>query len=532
MYEVIKITEGVQSTDKVERDYNIAFNHALSESRTQNAVFIVWRQGFGDPIAVCYRGSVVSLTEALRLLTQPSPSPINVSPVAPPLEEEAPRRNKPRRTGPEETKARQHEHLTKQVGAFVVKAAVSDDGLMGIVDSVVSVLGVLDDGDDIIDRGSFVKTLTEHGSRVRVLDSHNSRSVRSAVGKPLEMREIGRNELPLSVLAKYPEATGGLLTSTQFSMTDPDSKAVFDRINMGWVNEWSIGFDLIQSFNSRVKWVNRGDHNELLPLDPTDPPDSAIKRSDGSVRICRFIKEIRLWEYSPVLWGMNPATATAGVKDNDPAAIPEEITPEDDKEMGPNGATSRMGDYLMGHLSAAADNCINPWLYDGLIDAQEYAMLKSFIGEHVTSLRAALPDDLALRPMPSMDWFMFGGGEPTQHKEGRVLSTANLSKITQAADLLSQVVKSAGLEEESVTPEEEQRGLTPVVTPPSAGPHDDAPTSTDSEAGPHTSEAAPDKESQLAMMLRYIALAESEINTLEVLGEGTPTQSPGALRPG
>jgi hypothetical protein len=41
------------------------------------------------------------------------------------------------------------------------------------------------------------------------------------IGRPLEVREVGRDELPEALLADYPDAQGGLLTTTQFLMDTP-----------------------------------------------------------------------------------------------------------------------------------------------------------------------------------------------------------------------------------------------------------------------------------------------------------------------
>lgn len=168
--------------------------------------------------------------------------------------------------------------------AFVTKK----DATQGIVEAVVSVTGVADFHDDIIVAGAFKKTIVERGLKVKVLNHHNSWSVNDVIGVCLEMREVGRDGLPEEVLVAYPDATGGLVTRTQYLMDTPEGAGAFARINAGAIDEYSIGFRCLQ-----YEWK---------------------KMEDG--RVLRLIKEVQLYEYSPVIWGANPATATVGVKSN------------------------------------------------------------------------------------------------------------------------------------------------------------------------------------------------------------------------
>lgn len=177
----------------------------------------------------------------------------------------------------------------------------------GIVEAIVSVFGVLDEGGDIVVPGAYVKTITERGRRIRVLDHHNSYSVRDVIGVPLAMRELSRDELPAEILSQWPEATGGLWTKTQYLLNTEEGAGVFARIASGALAEYSIGYQVMQAGYQDVEWR-------------------------GSIVPVRLLKEIKLWEYSPVVWGMNPATATVQVKAAEmapePAAEPvEEETP-------------------------------------------------------------------------------------------------------------------------------------------------------------------------------------------------------------
>ena len=170
-----------------------------------------------------------------------------------------------------------------------VEATKVIDADEGIVEHLVTVFGVFDDGGDISHPGSFAKTLAERGGKIRVVDSHNYDSVLRVVGKPLMIKEIVREQLPPSVLSQYPEATGGLRARTQFLMNTPEGRGAFERIKEGAINEWSYGYDPMQADYSEVE-------------------------IDGETHTARNLRQIRMWEYSPVLWGMNPATTVMAVK--------------------------------------------------------------------------------------------------------------------------------------------------------------------------------------------------------------------------
>ena len=163
------------------------------------------------------------------------------------------------------------------------------DDTEGVVEHVITVFGNLDDGGDISHPGSFTKTLAEGGLNVRVLDNHNYDSVLRVVGKPIRIREVNREGLPLEVLKEFPEATGGVIAKTQFLMNTPEGRGVFNRIKAGALDEWSYGYDALDTDHSKIT-VN------------------------GIEQTVRNLRAIKLYEYSPVLWGMNPATMTMSAK--------------------------------------------------------------------------------------------------------------------------------------------------------------------------------------------------------------------------
>lgn len=172
------------------------------------------------------------------------------------------------------------------------------DAEQGIVEHLITVFGILDDGGDISHPGSFTKTLAERGHKVLVLDNHNYGSVLSVVAKPVRIYEVRREELPLEVLTEFPTATGGVMAETQFLMDTPEGQGVFNRIKAGALKEWSYGYDALDKDHSKIT-VNNVEHT------------------------VRNLRTIKLYEYSPVLWGMNPATMTMSAKGvNGAAGLP------------------------------------------------------------------------------------------------------------------------------------------------------------------------------------------------------------------
>lgn len=172
----------------------------------------------------------------------------------------------------------------KTIPAFVEIKAEEED--QGIVTHYISVFGVLDLGKDVCHPGSFTKTLQERKGQIRVLDCHQRRSILNALGVPLGLKEVPRDKLPAKVLERFPEATGGVEVRTQFLLDTPEGKGAFIRIKSGAVTEFSFAYDTLDE-----------DFETL---------------SDG--KEIRNLRTIRLWEYGPVLFGMNPAAMVIGAK--------------------------------------------------------------------------------------------------------------------------------------------------------------------------------------------------------------------------
>lgn len=189
----------------------------------------------------------------------------------------------------------------------------------GIVEAIWSVFGVLDGGGDIVQPGAFAKTFVERGGKVKVLDQHNAQSVLNVIGRPVAMRELARYELPPALLAQYPEATGGAWAKVQFLLNTPEGAGAFERIKAGAVDEWSFGYDAL------------------------DKDYSEVKGPDGQPVMARNLRTIKLYELSPVIWGMNEATMTTSAKDATPG------------EAKPWGVIHEGAEWVIYKLDAAGE---------------------------------------------------------------------------------------------------------------------------------------------------------------------------------
>jgi len=152
------------------------------------------------------------------------------------------------------------------------------------------------DGKDIIDKGAFKKTLQEQGHRVKSFWIHD---FFEPIGKPKELKEVSRGKLPQKLLERAPEATGGLYAELKISRTRRGDEAL-TLAKDGVLDEGSIGFDTVKE--------GKVVHEEL----------------DGME--VRHIKELKLYDVSPVPLAMNPAAIITDVK----SAWEEKVEETDD----------------------------------------------------------------------------------------------------------------------------------------------------------------------------------------------------------
>ena len=203
------------------------------------------------------------------------------------------------------TKGQQPQEF-KSVSAYP-EIKVEDGEDKGIVEHLITVFGVLDMGRDVAHPGSFTKTIDEREDRIRVVDSHRRQTVEGVVGVPIKIWEVSRADLPKPVQDKYPEATGGVKALTQFLMDTVAGRETFLRIKAGAVSEFSYGYDTM-------------DHD-------------FTKGADG--KQVRNLRTIRLWEYGPVVFGLNQATEVVDVKSPqtpEPEQVPQGLLTSEEIE--------------------------------------------------------------------------------------------------------------------------------------------------------------------------------------------------------
>lgn len=254
------------------------------------------------------------------------------------------------------------------------------DADQGVVEHLIAIHGILDLGGDISHPGSFAKTITERGQRAKVLDRHMTDSVLRVVGKPLAIQEVGRDELPGKLLEEHPEATGGVKATTQFLLDTPEGQGVFNRIKAGAVDEFSYGYDAIQ-----VDY-------------------STIDTKDGESVDVRNLREVKLYEYSPVVFAMNPATQTLSAKNADEVEADLEEPEEAKVEVTENyvripAGTGDHGDHRIVTKELSASQGIKilycteckevvTYLFDK--DKWDVAKAKQWVADHNKSVAHAL----------------------------------------------------------------------------------------------------------------------------------------------
>jgi len=279
-------------------------------------------------------------------------------------------------------------------------AIKSIDEAKGIVEHIVAITGNIDDVDDRIERGAFAKTILERAGRIRVLDHHNYTSVTNIVGKPLELREVDRSELPPEVLSNAPDATGGLLARTKYAIETQKGREIFELVKGGYAPETSIGYDPIV-----WEYETIGEGKNQRPI--------------------RILKEIRLWEYSNVTWGANPATHTVSAK----------AKGETEKDEKPYDAFREDGKWVVYKVNENGDKIGKPL---GTHDSEEDALAQ------IRALYAQEESSADIDP---------------EIKAGRVLSATNAKRILSAVDALISALQSAGIEYGS---DDDEKDITPL----------------------------------------------------------------------
>lgn len=165
--------------------------------------------------------------------------------------------------------------MDMQRKAFRAPEFKAIDRQAGIIEAIVAVFGNVDMGDERIMPGAFAESLTK-----RTPKGVWAHDWQQPVAKTLEARELlpGDPLLPASI-----SANGGLYIKGQFNLDTQRGKDAFSDIAFGLVDEFSIGYSVLK-------------YAEDEETDVTD------------------LLKVDLYEWSPVVAGMNPATALLSAK--------------------------------------------------------------------------------------------------------------------------------------------------------------------------------------------------------------------------
>ena len=141
-----------------------------------------------------------------------------------------------------------------------------------------SVFGNVDQGGDVVVKGAFKRTLEAHQSRIKMLWNHDYKS------PPIGISTVKEDE-------------HGLLNNGKLFYKDMErARDVYTGIKNGAIDAMSFMYDVIQS-------------------------EPGMK--DG-MRV-RFLKELKLFETSPVNFPMNESAVITGVKEEDVPALLERL---------------------------------------------------------------------------------------------------------------------------------------------------------------------------------------------------------------
>lgn len=171
----------------------------------------------------------------------------------------------------------------KTVGVTGMKILSENEG---VVETIISVTGIVDNVKDRILPGAYQKTLAKR--KPKGVWSHDWDT---PVSKTVDVKELlpGDPELPDSMPNgdPWPSGAGALKVKTQFNLeTQRGREAYSDVVFFGDEQEWSIGYNV--------------------------PVGGAKVDSKSGVR---EIAMLELYEYSPVLFGAMPLARTTSVKE-------------------------------------------------------------------------------------------------------------------------------------------------------------------------------------------------------------------------
>lgn len=198
-----------------------------------------------------------------------------------------------------------------------ISGQIGIDKAQGIVEAFVSGIGNKDSVGDIVVSGAFNGSLKRR--KPRVVWGHDWNQ---PIGKVLEIYEVSKTDPRLP--AKMKDAgVGGLFAKVQFNLNTERGREAFANVAFyGNEQEWSIGYKTITADFDAVKQAN-------------------------------VLREVELYEISPVLHGANQLTATISVKDDEGGSQSKGWYAGEDEEKGPASSVDAVSERLGQMLSQA-----------------------------------------------------------------------------------------------------------------------------------------------------------------------------------
>ncbi len=209
--------------------------------------------------------------------------------------------------------------VTSEEDDFAFKAIsgqIGVDKAEGIVEAFVSGIGNKDSVGDIVVPGAFKGSLMRR--KPRVVWGHDWNQ---PIGKVLEMYEVGPKDPRLPEKMRK-AGIGGLYAKVQFNLNTERGREAFANVAFyGKDQEWSIGYKTITAdFDAEAQ--------------------------------ANVLKEVELYEVSPVLHGANQLTGTISVKDDEEGIMEKGHWDDDDKDK-PNNSADAMSSMIGRALSMA-----------------------------------------------------------------------------------------------------------------------------------------------------------------------------------
>ena len=162
-----------------------------------------------------------------------------------------------------------------------ITGQVNVDEAEGIVECFVSGVGNKDSVGDIVLPGAFTESLKRR--KPRVVWGHDWNH---PIGKVLEIYEVGPEDRRLPAKMKS-AGIGGLFAKVQFNLKSEKGREAFANVSFyGEEQEWSIGYKTLDAIYDNQRQAN-------------------------------LLREVELYEVSPVLHGANQLTGTISIKSED-----------------------------------------------------------------------------------------------------------------------------------------------------------------------------------------------------------------------